>query len=144
VRTIREYPVFRNVLTMMPIGAEILGVHSKGARNETISVLALIDTTAALVTRRMVIISSDKPIPSEVNPSTYIGTAYRVNGGLDFHVCDLGEELEGSIARDGEAERLFREIAARRSGDYAHAVRAAGELNAFHFPREEDCQEKRR
>jgi hypothetical protein len=127
MKVVREYPIFRTVPTMMPRGAKIIGVHSKGYRNQNIHVLAIVETTAALVTRKTVIIGTDRPIPREILAfGTYVGTAYHVNGGLDFHIFDLGETEDfGDAAREGEAER------------------AVGELNAFHFPRQSDLEGSR-
>jgi hypothetical protein len=71
---------------------------------ETIHVTAAVDTTARLVTRRLKIIGTDKPIPEAINLRSYIGTAYAVYGGLDFHIFDLGEEDFGDVARSGETE----------------------------------------
>lgn len=73
----------------LPKGATILHAGDQGG---TLCLWTMVDETAPVVQRHIAIYGTGHVIPIDVEPTHYVGTVmYGANGGLVWHVFDLGE-----------------------------------------------------
>lgn len=84
-KVIYKYEIVDGGTTQMPSGAEILSV---GVQRDAIVAWAIVNTSAQLVVRKLIVVGTGQSPPE----GTFIGTVGPVMGWMWFHIFDCGGE----------------------------------------------------